>query len=459
MSLNLCRQHVSWRISQIFKVMVRTNASKPVQQDERTCVISYKDRKLNHYSNVIYSSLDEVPLISKGWNHSKSKGDSFTIHPISYEYEEKMVNFDLLKIDPKIVETLKKRNIYKATEYQANVFPLLNIDKHLMLAAETGCGKTISYLLPIIENLKSQKTVVLNTPKALVLVPNRELAYQIGESAESIAASVGLKAKVVVGGNTKRLMLNPEFDDIDILIGTPGAIGKLSTVGVYKLGTVMYTVLDEADTLTDDTFVERISSLLRRVPQSKIIMVTATLPRSLPDCLKPIESALHEVISPKLHMTKLNILQKFIRMTRSAKSSNLLQHVKSNKSPMLIFTNRNANCNWLALFLRENGISCSNINGDMHYAIRIEQWNDFVSGKTQILSATDVGSRGLDTTQVRHVINYDFPLYAADYLHRIGRVGRLGGVGSCKAINFISGSEEVRLVQQIEVSVLRFCFY
>ncbi|KAJ3631819.1 hypothetical protein MTP99_012925 [Tenebrio molitor] len=105
------------------------------------------------------------------------------------------------------------------------------------------------------------------------------------------------------------------------------------------------------------------------------------------------------------------------------------------------------------MFLRENGVPCSNINGDMKYAIRVEQWNSFIKGETQILSATDVGSRGLDTTQVTHVLNYDFPLYAADYLHRIGRIGRLGSTRSCKATNFISGPEEVRLVQQIELAV------
>lgn len=120
---------------------------------------------------------------------------------------------------------------------------------------------------------------------------------------------------------------------------------------------------------------------------------------------------------------------------------------------MLVFTNRNQTSNWLAMFLRENGVSCSNINGDMNYVIRTEQWNDFIRGHTKVLSATDVGSRGLDTTQVRHVLNYDFPLYAADYLHRIGRVGRLGSHQDCRVTNFVSGPEEVGLVQQIEFAV------
>lgn len=415
------------------------------------CIISCKNLKLNHYLNMGYEKFQEIPIASKGWTHPKSKGDFFTINPVA-ENEQEMVPFHLLNINSNLIEVLKQRNIKKATSFQANTFALFNKDKHLLLAAETGCGKTISYIVPIIQNLIENKTTELNSPRALVLVPNRELAYQVGEVAEALAQSVGLKVKTIVGGRTKKVMMNPEFDEIDILVGTPGALSKLSTVGVYKFNNILYTVMDEADTLLDDSFVERISVIFKRVPQSKIILVSATMPKSIPDILKPIEPNLEHLLSPKLHKPLLNITQKFMRISRSEKPSNLLQITKKNKHPMLVFTNRNETCNWLAMFLRENGVPCSNINGDMNYAIRIEQWNNFIRGETKILSSTDVGSRGLDTTQVEHVLNYDFPLYAADYLHRIGRVGRLGSSKTCKATNFISGPEEVRLVQQIEVS-------
>lgn len=247
-------------------------------------------------------------------------------------------------------------------------------------------------------------------------------------------------------------MMNPEFEDIDILVGTPGAIGKLSTVGVYKLNEARFLVLDEADTLIDDSFIERIDSIIKRVSGSQIILVSATLPRKLPEVLAPIEQELRHVTSPNLHKPPLNITQKFLRLTRAAKPSYLLKIVKNTSEPMLIFSNRNQTCNWIAMFLRENQVACSNINGDMNYAIRIDQWNQFVRGETRILSATDVGSRGLNTIQIRHVLNYNFPLYAADYLHRVGRVGRIGSPVSCRVTNFISGPEEVALVRQIEVN-------
>lgn len=111
----------------------------------------------------------------------------------------------------------------------------------MLLAAETGCGKTLSYLLPIIKNLIGNEASDLNTPKAVVIVPNRELAYQVGEVAQTLASPLGLKVQILVGGKTKRIMMNPEFAKIDLLVATPGALGKLSTVGIYKLNEVIFS--------------------------------------------------------------------------------------------------------------------------------------------------------------------------------------------------------------------------
>ncbi|XP_018560863.1 probable ATP-dependent RNA helicase DDX28 isoform X2 [Anoplophora glabripennis] len=416
-------------------------------------LISCKRKQLDHYSSTYYSKLEEVPLASKGWNHSKAKNDFFTVHPFVDKIPEETYSFQECGLNKDIISVLNKQDIKKATEFQYRAITTIESGRHVLLAAETGCGKTISYLLPIIKKLIGNEASNLNTPKAVVIVPNRELAYQVGEVAQILAASAGLSVKIVVGGRTKKIMMNPEFEKIDLLVATPGALGKLSSVGIYKLNEC--TVLDEADTLIDDSFIERMNSLLKRVSQSQIILVSATLPRQLPDVLIPIESTLKHVVSPKIHKPLLNITQKFLRLTRSSKPPHLLQIAKSNNSPMLIFTNKNETCNWVALFLRENGVTCANINGDMNYHIRVEQWNQFVRGDAQILSATDIGSRGLNTVQVRHVLNYDFPLYAADYIHRIGRVGRLGSPASCKATNFISGAEEIKLVQQIELAIRR----
>lgn len=215
---------------------------------------------------------------------------------------------------------------------------------------------------------------------------------------------------------------------------------------------VTHTVLDEADTLIDDSFMERVGPIMSKVQQSQVIFVSATVPRIIPEQLQPITQSMVHVTSSLLHKPLHNITQRFLRLSRSAKPSYMLQIAKSAKQPLLIFSNRNKTSQWLKMFLHDNGVDCSNISGDMHVHTRMEQWDRFIRGKVNVLSCTDVGSRGLDTTLVNHVVNYDFPLYAVDYLHRIGRTGRLGSPQACKATNFITGPEEVRLVQEIEVS-------
>lgn len=433
------------------KLCCSNNVKQKIKIKPRA-IITCKRSKYDFYENQIFGKFSEVPLASKGWQHTKSKGDYFVIHRNLDDYDKPVIPWQEIGIHPKLIEILNNEGITHATSFQQEAMPAIHKGKHVLLAAETGCGKTLTYLLPMIQNLMGRKATEMNTPKALILVPNRELAYQIGTVAEILAGAVDLKVKVIVGGQTKKKMMNPDISEIDILVATPGVLAKLSTLGIYKLNEVAYTVLDEADTLIDDSFIERMESLLKRVAQSQYTLVSATLPKNLPAVLEPIKENLLTIQSSRLHKPLMKITQRFLRLTRSAKPSQLLLIAKQNKDPMLVFTNRNETCNWLAMFLRENGVTCANINGDQNYHIRVEQWSKFVNGESNVLSATDVGSRGLDTTSVRHVVNYDFPLYAADYIHRIGRTGRLGSPELCKVTNFVSGPEEIRLVQQIEVN-------
>lgn len=428
-----------------------SKASAKTNRDKGSLLISCKESKYNFYTGMTHDKFDEKMLASKGWTHYKARGDYFIIHPQLEEAYEETKPFSELGIHPAIVKVLADQGIHHATRFQNQAMSVVFSDKHTLLAAETGCGKTISYLIPIIQKLSGQKQKGLNMPKALILIPTRELAQQIGRVASTLCEPFELKVKVLVGGGTKKIMINPEFSDVDIVVATPGVIGKLSTVGIYRLGSVQHTVLDEADSLTDDSFEQRMSSLLNRVPQSQLILVSATIPKTLPNYLKPIEPIVEQVISPKIHKPLLNITQKFMRLTRTTRPAELLSIAKNSKQQMMVFTNQNKTCFWLSNFLRENGLKCANVNGDQTHDVRIEQWNDFVRGNVDILAATDIASRGLNTTQINHVVNFDFPVYMADYLHRIGRTGRFGSPELCKVTNFVCGVHEIKLVQQIEV--------
>ncbi|KAK4887552.1 hypothetical protein RN001_003823 [Aquatica leii] len=421
------------------------------KEETGSLIISCKRTEYNHYSNQKYNHLDEVVLASKGWNHSKSKGDYFIVNPNPTPPNDEKVSLNDVDINHNIRNCLFDQNIHQLTSFQNEVFNTILQGKHSLVAAETGCGKTLAYLLPIIHKLMGTKTNALNTPKALVIVPSRELAQQIGIITQVLTEAVGLKSQVIVGGRTKKMMLNPEFSDVDILIATPGAIGKLSTVGVYKLNNVEMAVFDEADTLIDDSFIERLTGIVKRLSQSQIILVSATLPTSLPAILEPYSDRLVKLTSPLLHKPLNHITQKFLKVGRSTKPQQLLQIVKNKSDQLLVFTNRNETCHWLSYFLKENGLVCSRVNGNMNYADRIEQWHNFKSERSRILVTTDICSRGLDMINVKHLINYDFPLYVADYLHRVGRTGRFGTRGF--VTNFVAGEKEVKVVQRIELAI------
>lgn len=419
-----------------------------------------------------------VPLASSGWAHRKSKGDFFILHPMASEVTAPMESFADLGVDHKLGQTLQEQfKITSPTPFQVQSIPQMINNEHVVLAAETGCGKTLSYLLPVLQNLRSLRESReessgrrFNTPLALILTPGRELADQIGRVCERLAGGLELQVKTIVGGNTKRLMMNPSFDDVDILVGSIGAVSKLVTNGIYRMERVRHVVLDEADTLLDDSFNEKLAYFLRRFPFHKnlvqslgpgivgtqLVLVSATLPKDYADLLQHIvdPQSLKLVSSPGLHQLMRNVPQRFFRMNKSDRPSHLLGIVKAEvakRKPVLVFSNKTPTADFVSIMLNESGVPCLNLTGDMQVAIREGRFEQFQAGEFHVLSTTDVGSRGLDTRDVAHVINFDFPLHVADYIHRCGRVGRVGSSrGDAQITNFISSGRELSLVQRIE---------
>lgn len=182
------------------------------------------------------------------------------------------------------------------------------------------------------------------------------------------------------------------------------------------------------------------------------------MPTNVNETLRRIidTETIRQVVSENLHKIMPHVKQKFVRMNKSDRPSTLLQLVKQEiikKRPVIVFGNKSPTSDFVSLFLTNGGVNCVNLNGDMLQKIRIGQFEKFQSGEVDVLSTTDVASRGLDTTRARHVINFDFPLHIADYIHRSGRIGRVGNRNQCVVTNFISSKREVDLVQKIEHAV------
>ncbi|CAO1360912.1 unnamed protein product [Diamesa hyperborea] len=465
------------KLLQFNRVVCYSTAATKVQQNKPIPLITCKNTKFNLFLNDVVDTKTEVPLASKGWQHYKSKGDHFIIHPVKEMDKSKsksLKSFEQLELDQRMVENMRNiQDISHPTMEQEEAINLVRKNEHVLLAAHTGCGKTHAFLLPIIQQIIERRNWnskrEFNTPLALIITPGRELATQIGKVAEELVEGSDLKVKVVLGGRTKQKMLNPSFDDIDILVGSMGAISKLTTSGIYRMDQVRHVVLDEADTLLDDSFTEKLSYFLQRFPFHKnhhqnehivgtqLFLASATMPTNTEEVFRSIidPDTLKVIASDDLHKILPHVQQKFLRMNKADRPGNILKIVKSEvqrKRPVIIFSNKSTTSDYLSIFLNDNGVNCLNLNGDMLMQIRSGRFEQFQSGEVDVLSTTDIGSRGLNTTRARHIINFDFPLYVSDYIHRCGRTGRLGSSTNCYITNFVSSLRELDLVREIELT-------
>lgn len=221
------------------------------------------------------AKLESIPLASLAWKNRKSKGDFFILHPqTSFEelnaqnsenWGKKFENFGFNDV---LQENLRHAELKRATWIQEKVIPLVFDNQHVLIAAETGCGKTLAYLLPLIERILKTKNRVrereFNSPLVLILTPGRELAEQIESVALKMCKNLDLNVKSILGGNTKQMIMNPKFEDVDILIGTIGAISKLTTTGILRMNECRHVVLDEADTLLDLSFGNKMEHFLKK---------------------------------------------------------------------------------------------------------------------------------------------------------------------------------------------------
>ena len=472
---------------------------KSYQGNTKACIVACKNSSLNHFFgqsygwiivlSVIFCSKSNhwfirnfrkfgtVPLTSQGWDHRQSNGDYFVInsHGPNPSLSTDSGSFDAFKFDNPLIEALNEMGCTNPTLVQKLAIKPVMRGENCLIAAETGSGKTLSYLAPIIQNICDTKknlgsNTPPNTPLVLIITPGRELCDQITGVCNSLIkdSCFPLICHHITGGRLKQKMLNPEVRPMDILIGSFGAISKLTTTKVLDLSQVQKIVLDEADTLLDDSFNEKLVHFLRKFPLQmeqpqggvsvgvQLIMASATMPRSAEEILAktvPFNS-FTKITTERLHRLLPHVPQKFIRLSHLDKPAKLLELAKkdtSRKLPLIIFSNKSERCDWVSMFLNENGIPCTNLNGTMSQHFRENRYEAFRSGKYLALSCTDIVSRGLDTTNTHHVINFDVPTNISDYIHRCGRVGRVGSqLASGLVTTLVCHASEADLVRKIE---------
>ena len=354
-----------------------------------------------------------------------------------------MLKFTDLPLDPIILKNLEKMGYERPTPIQAEALPLLLDGGDLLGIAQTGTGKTASFSLPIIEHLiKVKRPKLARKPRVLILAPTRELASQIKENIQEYSVDLPLKTSVIFGGVGQSAQLNALRSGIDILVATPGRLLDLMEQGHIQLTDVEIFVLDEADRMLDMGFIHDIKKIIPKIPKERqTLLFSATMPKSIEslarDLLKNPKKV--EVTPPSTTVDKIK--QQVIMCQKGSKYTLLQKFIKENDIELgLIFSRTKHGANRISDFLQKIEIPSAAIHGNKSQNNRELALANFKSGKIKFLVATDIAARGIDVEGISHVINFDVPVDAESYVHRIGRTARAGREG--EAYTFCDETEK-----------------
>ena len=359
-----------------------------------------------------------------------------------------MTTFSELPLSPALQRSLAAAQFTNLTPIQEGAIPPALEGRDVIGTAQTGTGKTLAYLIPLIETLSREP---LRHTIALVLLPTRELAMQVHEQYEQLRTREMPTAALVIGGVSEKAQIQGLRAGSGLVIATPGRLQDLMSRKFADLRHVKMLVLDEADRMLDMGFLPAIQRILSALPQHRqTLCFSATLERSVAGLVndymrEPVRVALGSVLKPAE-----SVQLKAYEVRPGEKPDVLRQLLYSEKGQTLIFTRTKRGAERLAKELVRDGFAAAMIHGGRSQSQRNGALGGFQEGRFQVLVATDIASRGLHVDDVAHVINYDLPKMAEDFIHRVGRTGRAGLQG--RASTLVAGAEVLEL-RQIERSL------
>lgn len=348
------------------------------------------------------------------------------------------MSFSKLKLSEPILNALAEAGYTAPTAIQKQAIPIILSGRDLVAAAQTGTGKTASFVLPILEKLNIERSLRGKRIRALILTPTRELAIQVEANVAKYSQYLNLSSMAMHGGVDSEPQRQQLIQGVDILVATPGRLIDMMNQRALHFDELEVLVLDEADKMLDMGFIYAIEKIIDRLPgQRQSLLFSATLTdevRYLADTVN--EDALEISVSPSSANTpKIN--QWLITVDKDKKSA-LLSHLITEQQwdRALIFIDKKHSAAKLVTQLEKRGITAEAFHSGRSQAVRERILDDFKSGKLKFLVATGIASRGIDIDNLTRVINYDMPYDTDDYIHRIGRTGRAGASG--EAISFVS---------------------
>ena len=348
-------------------------------------------------------------------------------------------SFENLKINEKIISGLNAMGIKEPTEIQEKIIPLALEKTNLIGQSETGTGKTLAYLLPIIENIDINKKEM----QCIILAPTHELAIQINNTINELKKASGLEitsTPLIGSANIKRQIDNLKAKP-QILVGSAGRILELIKKKKVSAHTIKNIVIDEVDKLLDKNNLPTVKDIIKVTPKyTQIMMFSATLNGKTLDIAKTLAEDI-KVVSVKGNKVNENINHNYIKTDSRKKVETLRKLLNALKSPkVLVFNNDSYTTNTAVEYLSFNNVKVAAIGGNGKMEDRKRALENFRKGKINVLIASDIAARGLDIKGVTHVVNFDIPEDSKDYLHRAGRVGRAGESG--EVFSLVDDKEE-----------------
>ena len=357
------------------------------------------------------------------------------------------LTFDSFGLSEPLMRDVKRAGFVEPTPIQVKAIPPGLEGRDVLGCAQTGTGKTASFVIPMVERLADGPR---GHPRGLILAPTRELVFQIQETVDKLGRSRRIFSTAIVGGADMLAQVRGLRQRPEIIVATPGRLLDHMWQGNILFNKLQIVVLDEADRMLDMGFALQLNQILDALPEERqTLLFSATLPDNLGDLARmslnnPVRAMVSKRATPAAGVT-----HKLHHTTQGEKTSLLLSLLKEKREAVLVFARTKHRVNRLGESLERTGHRVAILHGDRRLSQRRAALEGFRRGRYNVLVATDVAARGLDVDNIGHVVNYDLPYTAEDYVHRIGRTGRMQKVGSATSFVTEEDSNSLRAIEKL----------